>query len=1774
MTSLYKTITIFAVAILVLLIQVLPAAATLTYGLANFAGFSGSGTDSASDGYFTVTGVDNFAPPSSTINADSDYGLYLDIHNGSSSVTQSTSGTITIAPAIGGTVFTISSVTVVVYAGQGYSYTFAVKDDASNVLGSYTVTDSANDGTVSLGGFSYNTKTISFAPTAVSAAHIVITENSINHTGVGNSTSVMGFVVDGYPAVSTPFAPSITGITPGDGQLSVAFTAGATGGSAITNYKYSTNGGTSFTAVSPASTTSPIVITGLTNGTTYQVQIKAVNTIGDGAASASSSGTPATTPSAPTITGITPGNGQLSVAFTAGATGGSAITNYKYSTNGGTSFTAVSPASTTSPIVITGLTNGTTYQVQIKAVNAIGDGAATASSSGTPGTAPTVTTQAASGIAATAVTGKGTITATNGANATARGVVYYAYTNTDKVIGDAGVTNISEAGDFGIGAFTESLPSLSVNTQYNARAYATSPNGTGYGARVAFWTLANVPSAPTVNNPASTTLDVAVNANDNPTGTEFAIQETSTGKYVQSDGSLGASAVWQIATTWGTKTVTGLTTGTTYTFQVKARNGGSTETAYGATASGTPVIVTVTGISPSSGPVAGGISVTISGTNFTGVTGVTIGGLAATGISVVNATTITATTPAGSAGIRDVVVTTPAGSGTGAGIFTYIATPTATAATAITISSFTANWGSAGGATGYYLDVATDAGFTNFVSVYNNLGVGNVTSKTITGLTSATLYYYRVRAYNSGGTSADSTTISLTTGQSRIVTISGDSGAGSLRQSIADATPGDTITFSVTGTITLASPLVISKDLTISGPGAGKLTISGNGTVQPFQVSAGITFNLQNLTVANGKATATDGGALADNSSATTIITGCAFTGNSATGTGGAIAASGTMTISDTLFSGNTATTYGGAISVSGALALTNVTITGNTATSGGGIYTTAGTTALINTTIASNNATIQGGGIDVAGGTLSLKNTIVAGNAAGIGNDISGSITSLGYNLIKNTSGAIFTATTGDLAAGSDPKLGTVADNGGPTQTMALLFGSPAIDAGTCTGAPSADQRGMPRPQNSSCDMGAYERGVPAALTATAGTSQSTALGSTFATALAAKVTDSLGGPLDGITVTYAGSGGTADIVAGGTADTGTTGVASFTATANGVAGGPYTVTATYGTFSAIYSLTNSKLSQSIAFTNPGAKNYGTTPVLSATATSNLTVTFSSSTTSVCTITTGGTLTFLTTGTCTINAEQAGNGTYAGASTVTQSFIVNAVVPGAPTIGTATAGNAQATVTFSPPASTGGVTISSYTVTSSGGQTATGTSSPITVTGLTNGTAYTFTVTAYSSAGTGPASSASNSVTPQVGQTITFGTAPIVMVDGTGTVSATGGGSGNSIVFTSLTTDYCTVSSATPSSATSAIVNGVKAGTCTIAANQSGDTTYSAAPQATLDITINPKLTLTISTLPALAVTTSPVLNISGTVTGGNGIQSLTINGTAVTFLSDGSFSFPVQLALGANVITIIATDNAGLLTIATRTITFTPTAPTLTITSPADGIATTETSITVTGTSSAATVEATVNGGTVQAASRTGNNFTVTVNLAAGMNTIVVTATDAGGTTSSAKLTIYCNTSSPDLAVTSPANDLITAGKTFILTGTASSSTLSPVTVSISFDGTTYSPTVSSGAFQQQLTMSTEKLFNIVVTATDVSSNTTTVQRNVIYSLTTSGDINGDGTVDVVDALMAMKVTVNLLTPDADQLKRGDVAPLVNGVSEPNGKIGLDDAILILRKAVGLGW
>ena len=209
---------------------------------------------------------------------------------------------------------------------------------------------------------------------------------------------------------------------------------------------------------------------------------------------------------------------------------------------------------------------------------------------------------------------------------------------------------------------------------------------------------------------------------------------------------------------------------------------------------------------------------------------------------------------------------------------------------------------------------------------------------------------------------------------------------------------------------------------------------------------------------------------------------------------------------------------------------------------------------------------------------------------------------------------------------------------------------------------------------------------------------------------------------------------------------------------------------------------LVNGQQTQNITFTDPGDQIFGTTPTLTATASSSLPVAFSATTTAVCTVTSGGMLTFVNTGSCTVDANQSGNASYLPASQVSQTFMVNAAAPGAPTISNVTAADGQATVTFTAPASDGGTPITGYTVTATpvavpsapGVITQQGTTSPIVVAGLSNGFTYNFTVVA--SNGTTGAASASTQATPRKLQLVS---APGSVPGMTGIPSATMSGGG-----------------------------------------------------------------------------------------------------------------------------------------------------------------------------------------------------------------------------------------------------------------------------------------------------------------------------------------------------------------------------------------------------------
>jgi hypothetical protein len=314
---------------------------------------------------------------------------------------------------------------------------------------------------------------------------------------------------------------------------------------------------------------------------------------------------------------------------------------------------------------------------------------------------------------------------------------------------------------------------------------------------------------------------------------------------------------------------------------------------------------------------------------------------------------------------------------------------------------------------------------------------------------------------------------------------------------ISLASSGDSI---IVEAGTYIENLTIGSSLKMIGSGASTTIIDGNaaGTVLTIP-AASAQVTLSNITIRNGGLTTFGGGidnwgTLTINN--TTVSENLAFQRRNQPGYGGGIYNHGRTTINNSTISGNRAlcanycTGEGGGILNVGSLTINNSTITGNYAggfgvARGGGIYNNGGVT--INNSTINGNGTSggvpgQGGGIwNNSGSSAVLQNSIVA-NSVRAGNCYGG-VTSHGYNL--SSDGTCNLNNTGDLN-NHDPMLGPLQNNGGPTPTMALLSGSPAIDAGNPSGCTDGqgqllktDQRGQPRPDKEDtvgCDMGAFE--------------------------------------------------------------------------------------------------------------------------------------------------------------------------------------------------------------------------------------------------------------------------------------------------------------------------------------------------------------------------------------------------------------------------------------------------------------------------------------------------------------------------------------------------------------------------------------------------------------------------------------------------------------------------------------------------------------------------
>lgn len=695
-------------------------------------------------------------------------------------------------------------------------------------------------------------------------------------------------------------------------------------------------------------------------------------------------------------------------------------------------------------------------------------------------------------------------------------------------------------------------------------------------------------------------------------------------------------------------------------------------------------------------------------------------------------------------------------------------------------------------------------------------------------------------------------------------------------------------------TITLTSgELLIDRNLTITGLGANVLrikrsTAGGTPRFRIFNIAAGaITANISGITMTNGRTAdgtpgsgnGVDAGGILNDTGATLNLKNVTVSGNIAGdgeltavggdgGNGGGIINRGTLTLTNSTVSGNSAGSSpgpsgiggkGGGIFNTGTLTLTNTTISNNKAGGsatgaggqGGGIFNNAGAALnLISSTISANqsgsgNSSGDGGGI-CNNGIANVKNSILAGNTvsgSGQGQDGFGILTSQDYNFYGTLSGIGFTTVIGPHDIHDVPaSLSTLANNGGPTQTILPLPGSPALNAVPAANLPAdtsdadgdsntgeqlpVDQRGFTRVVGTNADIGAVEANY--SVTATAGTPQSAVIDTAFAANLEATVTESgiarnnllvtfTAGSAGGATGAFPGNSSTAN------ATTNSSGIATAPQfTANSTTGGSYDVTASIGTGLPIatFALTNTKAQAQVNLSNI-IQTYDGTPksVTAGTVPPGLTLN----------------ITYDGSSTPPTNVKRDGGGNVIGYAVV--ATVVDANYQGT-TSTTLTINKAASitTVTANNATFDGNPHGGTATVTGAGGLNQTLT---VTYTGR-NGTTYGPSTTAPTNAGDYTAStsfagdanhtSSNNSKDFQIAkadQIITFNAlSDKIFGDAQFTASATGSGSGNAVTFNSTTPSVCATGGINGSTIT---IVGV--GACTITAAQAGNANYNAAP-------------------------------------------------------------------------------------------------------------------------------------------------------------------------------------------------------------------------------------------------------------------------------------------------------------------------------------------------------
>ncbi|MBJ6749386.1 MBG domain-containing protein [Geomonas anaerohicana] len=362
-----------------------------------------------------------------------------------------------------------------------------------------------------------------------------------------------------------------------------------------------------------------------------------------------------------------------------------------------------------------------------------------------------------------------------------------------------------------------------------------------------------------------------------------------------------------------------------------------------------------------------------------------------------------------------------------------------------------------------------------------------------------------------------------------------------------------------------------------------------------------------------------------------------------------------------------------------------------------------------------------------------------------------------------------------------------------------------------------------------------------------------------------------------------------------------------------------------------------------------------------------------------------------------------------------------------------------------------------------------------------------------------------------------------------------------------------------------------VGAGTTVLSALQGGSGNYLPALPVTRTLTVAQEGTppqLYLSTLNSGAGTSNPVLNIMGRASDASGIASLSVAG--VERSADAAlFSAAVTLAEGDNAIAVTARDGAGNATTHSFTVTLDALAPVLAVSAPADNSVTDAVSCAVTGTvTPGSTVTMAVNGAALQLIPVNVGSFTGSALLAEGINTIELTA-EREGRSSRSKRSVTFDPTAPALAITDPVQDLRSEAASITIAGTVGSAAVGGVQIQAA--GALYAPEVVGGVFRQQLPLALGEN-RVTVRAVAGNGTTSVAQRNLVRIERLSGDLDGNGSVDIQDALQLLKISLGTEPVTAAALAHGDLAPVLNGVSRPDGVIDVGDLLVLLRSIVGL--